>query len=71
MGLEREGEGGRLDIVVANAGISMLGLEELSEDGYERLFATNHLGHFAFIGGVLGEYFLSSNRPLSFFCLCI
>ncbi|KAL8835364.1 MAG: hypothetical protein Q9170_003353 [Blastenia crenularia] len=39
----------RLDIVVANAGVSMLNSSELSQDGLERMFATNHMGHFAFI----------------------
>ncbi|KAL8798231.1 MAG: hypothetical protein Q9182_006837, partial [Xanthomendoza sp. 2 TL-2023] len=39
----------RLDIVVANAGVSMLNQSELSQDGYERMFATNHLGHFVFL----------------------
>ncbi|KAL8701844.1 MAG: hypothetical protein Q9224_000311 [Gallowayella concinna] len=39
----------RLDIVVANAGVSMLNQSELSHDGYERMFATNHLGHFVFL----------------------
>lgn len=66
--MEGEGEGGRLDIVIANAGVSMMGLDELSEDGYERLFATNHLGHFAFIVGVLGRYSLVSH-PSSLFSM--
>lgn len=44
----------RLDIIVANAGVSMLNLSELSPDGYERMFATNHLGHFTFITALLG-----------------
>lgn len=39
----------RLDILVCNAAISMSSLQELSPDGYERAFATNHLGHFAFV----------------------
>lgn len=43
----------RLDIVVANAGVSMLNLSELSPDGYERMFATNHMGHFTFITTLL------------------
>ncbi|KAL8766452.1 MAG: hypothetical protein Q9209_006746 [Squamulea sp. 1 TL-2023] len=45
---------GRLDIVVANAGVSMLAQNELSQDGYERMFATNHLGHFVFLTTLLG-----------------
>lgn len=45
----------RLDILVANAGISMASLAELSPDGFERMFAVNHLGHFAFITNLLGK----------------
>lgn len=44
----------RLDILVANAGVSMLNLSELSQDGYERMFAVNHMGHFTFITTLLG-----------------
>lgn len=49
--LEREE---RLDIVIANAGISAMPRDRLSVDGWERTFATNHLGHFAFINGLMG-----------------
>ncbi|KAL8695322.1 MAG: hypothetical protein Q9218_000221 [Villophora microphyllina] len=44
----------RLDIIVANAGVSMLNRSELSHDGFERMFATNHLGHYVFINTLLG-----------------
>ena len=44
----------RLDILVMNAGVGMMYRNELSVDGYERAFATNHLGHFAFVQEVLG-----------------
>jgi NAD(P)-dependent dehydrogenase (short-subunit alcohol dehydrogenase family) len=37
---------GRLDLLINNAGI-MGSAYGLSADGYERQFATNHLGHFA------------------------
>ena len=47
----------RLDILVCNAGISMATLKELSPDGYEPMFATNHLGHFAFVNALLGKSF--------------
>ncbi|KAL8674267.1 MAG: hypothetical protein Q9168_001334 [Polycauliona sp. 1 TL-2023] len=43
----------RLDVLVANAGVSMLAQDKLSHDGYERMFATNHLGHFVFITTLL------------------
>ncbi|KAI4099297.1 MAG: hypothetical protein LQ339_006089 [Xanthoria mediterranea] len=43
----------RLDIVVANGGVSMLAQNELSQDGFERMFATNHLGHFVFVTTLL------------------
>ncbi|POM81219.1 Retinol dehydrogenase, partial [Phytophthora palmivora] len=36
----------RLDLLINNAGV-MGGSYTLSVDGYERMFATNHLGHFA------------------------
>ena len=52
----------RLDILVANAGISMASLAELSPDGFEKMFAVNHLGHFAFITNLLGK--LSANSEL-------
>ena len=49
----------RIDILVANAGISMAFRDELSPDGYEKTFATNHLGHMAFIMSLLCKYSLS------------
>ncbi|KAI9859809.1 MAG: hypothetical protein M1830_006286, partial [Pleopsidium flavum] len=44
----------RLDIIIGNAGISMTYMDELSVDGWEKTFATNHLGHFAFVTNLLG-----------------
>ena len=43
----------RLDILVANAGIGFVAVDKLSVDGYDPAFATNHLGHFAFVMGLL------------------
>lgn len=40
-----EKSGGRLNVLVANAGIMAVPFS-LSTDGYEMQFATNHLGHF-------------------------
>ena len=45
----------RLDILVANAGISLASQAELSPDGYEKTFAVNHLGHFAFTTTLLSK----------------
>ena len=44
----------RIDILVANAAVSMAYQDELSPDGYEKAFATNHLGHMAFVMSLLG-----------------
>ena len=43
----------RLDIIICNAGIGMCSLSNMSPDGYERSFATNHLGHFVFVQRLL------------------
>ncbi|KAG1685666.1 hypothetical protein DVH05_007789 [Phytophthora capsici] len=42
-----------LDLLVNNAGV-MGGSYALSVDGYERMFATNHLGHFALTAQLFG-----------------
>ncbi|EED12299.1 short chain type dehydrogenase, putative [Talaromyces stipitatus ATCC 10500] len=43
----------QLDILVCNAGVSMTTMQELSPDGFDTMFAVNHLGHFAFTTGLL------------------
>lgn len=44
---------GRLDLLVNNAGV-MAPPRSLSPQGHERQFATNHLGHFALTGRLMG-----------------
>ena len=44
----------RIDLLVNNAGI-MIPPYQLSEDGFESQFATNHLGHFALTGLLLSR----------------
>lgn len=49
----REGERPAIDLLINNAGLGMQPERATSADGYERQFATNHLGPFALTGLLL------------------
>ena len=53
-------EHGRLDVLVNNAGV-MAAPFAVTDDGFERQFATNHLGPFAFTG-LLMDLLLTTDR---------
>lgn len=50
-----------IDVLVNNAGIMAVPYG-LTEDGFERQFATNHLGHFLFTNLIMGKL-LAAPRP--------
>lgn len=46
--------GDQFDLVIANAGLMDPGPLQRTEDGFERQFGTNHLGHFLFVNRIAG-----------------
>jgi len=57
-----EKSGGKLNILINNAGIMANPTRELSADGFEAQFATNHLSHFLLFN-LVKEAMLASSTP--------
>ena len=51
-----------IDIVICNAGVMWLPQHELSVDGVEMQFATNHLGHFLFVNLIMEKLIAAAQK---------
>ncbi|SFR90839.1 NAD(P)-dependent dehydrogenase, short-chain alcohol dehydrogenase family [Agromyces sp. CF514] len=53
LGAELRAEGRPIDILINNAGVMTPPDRQMTADGFELQFGTNHLGHFALVAGLL------------------
>jgi NAD(P)-dependent dehydrogenase (short-subunit alcohol dehydrogenase family) len=51
-----------IDIIICNAGVMWLPQQELSVDGVEMQFATNHLGHFLFVNLIVEKLIAAAQK---------
>jgi NAD(P)-dependent dehydrogenase (short-subunit alcohol dehydrogenase family) len=56
---------GQLHMLINNAGVMMLPTRELTQDGWEYHFGTNHLGHMALTLGLCGPLVAGGGRVVS------
>ena len=45
----------KIDVLLNNAGVMAIPEREITKDGYERTFQTNHLGHFVFTAKLMSQ----------------
>ena len=55
---------GKIDVLLNNAGVMAIPTLELTKDGYEKQFATNHLGHFL-LTARLAKFFNKESRVIN------
>ncbi|CAB9531776.1 Dehydrogenase/reductase SDR family member on chromosome X homolog [Seminavis robusta] len=58
------GEGTKIDVLMNNAGVMAIPDRQITKDGYERTFQSNHLGHFA-LTAKLTPYLKSDARIIN------
>lgn len=44
-----------LQVIICNAGVNIFGKPQYNSDGHEKIFATNHLGHFLLVNLLIDE----------------
>ena len=59
------GKGTKIDVLVNNAGVMAIPTKQLTRDGHERTFQTNHLGHFVLTSLLLPRWLRSNARVIN------